>query len=90
VGEVEAIAPGTTKAGTFDLAPGRYVSICNLPGRYKLGMAAAFEVLPTAAAPEALPNSGQGPRATFALVGLGGLGLLGLGAGYALRRRSAR
>lgn len=44
VGEVEDIAVGTNKNDTFDLAPGKYVLICNVPGHYKAGMAAAFEV----------------------------------------------
>lgn len=44
VGEVEAIAPGTSKSGVFDLTPGKYVLICNEASHYEAGMEAAFEV----------------------------------------------
>jgi uncharacterized cupredoxin-like copper-binding protein len=46
VTEVEDVQPGTTKAGTesFDLAPGKYVLICNLAEHYKKGMYAVIEV----------------------------------------------
>jgi uncharacterized cupredoxin-like copper-binding protein len=44
VGEVEDIEAGTGKNDTFDLTPGKYVLICNVPGHYKAGMMAAFEV----------------------------------------------
>jgi uncharacterized cupredoxin-like copper-binding protein len=44
VGEVEAIDPGTSKSGSFDLAPGKYVLICNIADHYKAGMLTAFTV----------------------------------------------
>jgi uncharacterized cupredoxin-like copper-binding protein len=37
-GEVPDVAAGTTKHGTVNLAPGRYVMFCNLPGHYAAGM----------------------------------------------------
>lgn len=49
-GEVEVEA-GVTEAGTFDLTPGHYVLVCNVPGHYKAGMFAAFEVKATTANP---------------------------------------
>jgi uncharacterized cupredoxin-like copper-binding protein len=42
-GEVE-IDPGVTEAATFNLSPGHYVFMCNLPLHYKQGMFASFEV----------------------------------------------
>ena len=44
VNEIEDIAAGTTQSKTLNLAPGRYALICNIPGHYKAGMVAAFEV----------------------------------------------
>ncbi len=44
LGEVEDVAAGTTKSGTFDLPAGKYVLICNVEDHYKAGMAVAFEV----------------------------------------------
>lgn len=44
VGEIEDIAPGTSKEATFDLAPGNYVLICNVEGHYASGMHIAFTV----------------------------------------------
>jgi uncharacterized cupredoxin-like copper-binding protein len=38
VGEIADVAAGQTKSKTFDLKPGKYVFICNLPGHYKGGM----------------------------------------------------
>nr|WP_321781889.1 plastocyanin/azurin family copper-binding protein [Burkholderia pyrrocinia] len=38
IGEVEDVAPGTSKRLTLKLAPGRYVLICNRPGHYSMGM----------------------------------------------------
>jgi uncharacterized cupredoxin-like copper-binding protein len=37
-GEIEEVNPGATKSGTFKLAPGKYVMICNLPGHFQRGM----------------------------------------------------
>ncbi len=44
VGEVDAVAPGTSKTAVFDLAPGNYVLICNEASHYQAGMETAFEV----------------------------------------------
>jgi len=44
VGEVEDVAAGASKSETFDLAPGKYMLVCNVSGHYKSGMVAAFEV----------------------------------------------
>jgi len=37
-GEIPDVAAGATKRGTINLAPGRYVMFCNLPGHYAQGM----------------------------------------------------
>lgn len=42
--EAEGVAPGKDKSITVDLAPGRYVLVCNLPGHYKQGMHAVLTV----------------------------------------------
>ncbi len=70
VGEVEDIAAGTTKSGTFDLAPGHYLLICNIAGHYKAGMRTAFTV--GVAAPTAAPS--PVPTPTAAAVTLGRFG----------------
>ncbi|MBI4493858.1 MAG: copper-binding protein [Chloroflexi bacterium] len=44
VGEIEDLEAGTTGADTFDLAPGTYVLICNVPGHYQAGMVATLQV----------------------------------------------
>ncbi len=44
VGEVEAVAPGTSKSAVFELTPGKYVLVCNEATHYQAGMVAAFEV----------------------------------------------
>jgi len=44
VGEVQDIAPGQAKGGTLLLTPGHYLLVCNIPGHFKAGMVAAFEV----------------------------------------------
>ena len=45
VGEHENIAPGSNAELSFDnLAPGKYVIICNVPGHYGLGMHTTFTV----------------------------------------------
>jgi uncharacterized cupredoxin-like copper-binding protein len=43
-GEVSDVAAGETKSGNFDLAPGKYVIFCNLPGHYAQGMYGALTV----------------------------------------------
>jgi uncharacterized cupredoxin-like copper-binding protein len=42
--EIEDIAPGTGGSLTVNLAPGRYLLICNLPTHYELGMHATLTV----------------------------------------------
>jgi uncharacterized cupredoxin-like copper-binding protein len=37
-GEIADVAAGGTKSTKLDLAPGRYVMFCNLPGHYQGGM----------------------------------------------------
>jgi uncharacterized cupredoxin-like copper-binding protein len=37
-GEIEEVLPGKTKTGSFELAAGKYVMFCNLPGHYAQGM----------------------------------------------------
>ena len=44
MGEIEDVGTGASKSETFDLAPGKYVLVCNVAGHYKSGMATAFEV----------------------------------------------
>jgi uncharacterized cupredoxin-like copper-binding protein len=44
VGEVEDVDPGASKDGSFDLKPGHYALICNIPGHYSSGMHADFTV----------------------------------------------
>jgi len=43
-GELPFILPGQSDSGSFDLAPGRYVFLCNIPGHYKAGMYTSFAV----------------------------------------------
>jgi uncharacterized cupredoxin-like copper-binding protein len=38
VGEISETAAGASKSTTFDLKPGRYVYVCNIPGHYAGGM----------------------------------------------------
>jgi uncharacterized cupredoxin-like copper-binding protein len=38
VGEIADLKAGASAAKTFDLKPGHYVVICNLPGHYTAGM----------------------------------------------------
>jgi uncharacterized cupredoxin-like copper-binding protein len=38
VGEVSEIKSGVSSSTTFDLKPGRYVYVCNIPGHYASGM----------------------------------------------------
>lgn len=44
VGETGDMEAGTTKTLTIDLAPGHYALVCNLPGHYRMGMFADFQV----------------------------------------------
>ena len=44
VGGIESIAPGGSASVTLDLAPGKYVLICNVAGHYQLGMHVSFPV----------------------------------------------
>jgi uncharacterized cupredoxin-like copper-binding protein len=46
MGEVEDIAPGTSKRMTLKLAPGRYVLFCNKPGHYSMGLHTSLLVMP--------------------------------------------
>src|SRR5262249_22130528 len=41
-GEVEDVAPGTSKSVTLTLKPGKYLLICNIVGHYQLGMSATI------------------------------------------------
>ena len=38
VGEISELDGGKSAAKTFDLKPGKYVLVCNIPAHYKLGM----------------------------------------------------
>ena len=42
VGRIGQWPGGETREGTFELTPGAYLLICNLPGHYQLGMTVAF------------------------------------------------
>ncbi|MBP0588636.1 cupredoxin domain-containing protein [Paraburkholderia sp. LEh10] len=44
MGEVEDVAQGSKKRLSLNLAPGRYVLICNRPGHYEMGMHASLVV----------------------------------------------
>jgi uncharacterized cupredoxin-like copper-binding protein len=44
VGEIGDFAAGKTKTASFDLKPGRYVLLCNLPGHYTAGMRTSLVV----------------------------------------------
>jgi uncharacterized cupredoxin-like copper-binding protein len=44
VGEAGEIKPGRQKTVSFKLKPGHYALICNLPGHYKAGQHADFNV----------------------------------------------
>ncbi len=44
VGELLDIAAGASRKLVLDLAPGKYVLICNVAGHYQLGMRAGLEV----------------------------------------------
>ena len=47
------LGSGKSASGIFDLAPGRYVLLCNLRGHYKSGMYTAFEAIDEAASQDA-------------------------------------
>lgn len=67
VGEVEHIAAGGSDSGTFDLAPGHYLLICNLAGHYKAGMRTAFTVgVVATATPTPAPTPTASPTPTAA------------------------
>jgi uncharacterized cupredoxin-like copper-binding protein len=58
-GEPPFILPGQSDSGTFNLAPGRYVFLCNIPGHYKAGMYTSFtvgSVSPATNVPTAAPS----------------------------------
>jgi uncharacterized cupredoxin-like copper-binding protein len=44
VGEVSERKPGKSGTHTFNLKPGRYVFICNVPGHYRKGMRGTLTV----------------------------------------------
>lgn len=44
VGEIEDVQPGKSKTKSFDLKPGKYVYVCNLPGHYAGGMYGSLTV----------------------------------------------
>ena len=44
VGGLENIAGGVSRKLILDLAPGKYVLVCNVAGHYMLGMRSAIEV----------------------------------------------
>lgn len=44
IGEIEEFASGLDESGTFDLTPGNYVLVCNIPGHYQSGMTIAVTV----------------------------------------------
>ena len=44
VGEVPEVAPGESGVQTFDLKPGKYVMVCNIPGHYDAGMYGSLTV----------------------------------------------
>ena len=44
VGRIEPFKPGQTRTLTLNLKPGKYVLLCNVPGHYKAGQFAGFQV----------------------------------------------
>ena len=50
------LGPGKSASGAFDLAPGKYVLICNLWGHYTDGMYTALEVIDEAGSQGAAVN----------------------------------
>jgi hypothetical protein len=60
------LLPGHTESGNFDLAPGRYVLMRNIPGHYKAGMYTSFtvgSVSPATNVPTATPSPTVAPTA---------------------------
>jgi len=45
VGEISEYDAGSTQTKTFNLAPGSYQLVCNIPNHYTLGMSIPFEVV---------------------------------------------
>jgi Sulfocyanin (SoxE). len=65
-GEDPFLLPGHTESGNFDLAPGRYVLLCNIPGHYKAGMYTSFtvgSVSPATNVPTPSPTAAPTPTA---------------------------
>ena len=46
LGEVEDLNPGESGTLTLNMAPGKYVLLCNKAGHFKAGMAHPFTVMP--------------------------------------------
>jgi uncharacterized cupredoxin-like copper-binding protein len=46
VGEIASIPAGKSSAVTINMAPGKYVLICNIASHYQLGMRVGFTVEP--------------------------------------------
>lgn len=69
IGEIETFPAGTTESGTFTLAAGKYVLICNIAGHYEGGMTAAFTVTGAAGEPAATATA---PAAKVPSTGSGG------------------
>jgi uncharacterized cupredoxin-like copper-binding protein len=44
LGEIEEFDAGSSESGTFTLAPGKFVLLCNVAGHYSAGMHTAFTV----------------------------------------------
>ncbi|HXG35844.1 MAG TPA: plastocyanin/azurin family copper-binding protein [Dehalococcoidia bacterium] len=44
IGEIDRFNPGLTQSATFELSPGKYALICNIPGHYQAGMRAQLTV----------------------------------------------
>jgi uncharacterized cupredoxin-like copper-binding protein len=68
-GEDPFLLPGHTESGSFDLTPGRYVLICNIPDHYKAGMYTSFtvgSVSPATNVPTATPSPTVAPTPTAA------------------------
>ncbi len=44
VGEIDDLQAGSRQSKTFQLSPGKYIFVCNLPGHYHFGMVTTFVV----------------------------------------------